>query len=234
MTMKQRSNLTALWFIPLVAFIFASGITLAGVIGWKLLKPSISSDKVIQTTQATPQGSSHKVNPSQPKPIPPSQQTAALPPAKVRFENAFNQCLNLGLFPCSWEYTQDGVLKQFTIDKKDGLIVRSTYDIGGSPISQTIISSDGNVVLHRENKMIWYFDKDGLVRRISTAASSQSRGDEPPHTYFYTIEGQMNACTCADKTTQCCASAPNLQNQPRTYCTMFALDVEFCPAPNLK
>ena len=249
--MNNKSNLTAFWFIPLVAVILAGMFTIIGVIGWKVLKSATSNQKIVVSAQPAKKSSRKTSKQVQPqKPVVPVQvpqsaaenQKTTLPqlpktglsfsPARARFEMAFAECLDRDIYPCSWQDTQDGVLKQFSIAKKEGIIVRNIHQLNNTPMSQTAISQKGQVLLYRADNTTWYFDNAGLVRHIAVGAVPRAGADDPHDSYFYDINGQLNSCVCADNTTACCERAPQLPvTSPRTYCGLFAPDGELCPLP---
>ncbi len=242
--MNQKSNFTALWFIPLVALLLAGMFTIIGVIGWKLVKSSSPKKETVVAQQPVKKAASRtttkKARPVQNVPVPAAKPAnppqlpktgLSFSPARARFEMALAQCLGSTAYPCTWQDTQDGVLKQFTLTKPDGIVGRNIRRMDNSSVSQTAISLQGRVLLYRENNTTWYFDNDGLVRHIAVGAVPKAGPDDPHDSYFYNIEGQLNACVCADKSNTCCARAPQLQGTPRTYCALFAPDAELCPLP---
>ncbi len=238
--MKQKSNFTALWFIPLVAFVLAGILTVIGVIGWRLLKPAVPQEKRVVSARSV-QGGSPRQTPTRPQPpVQPSNSSQPLlpktglsfSPARARFENALTQCLDREVYPCAWQDTQDGVIKQFTLTKPDGIVVRNIHHIDNTPLSQTAISLQGRVLLYRADNTTWYFDNAGLVRHIAVGTVANAGPDDPHDSYFYDVNGQLNACVCADNTQACCARAPQLPaTTPHTYCALFAPDNELCPLP---
>ena len=248
--MNKKSDLTAWWFIPLVALFLAGIFTIIGVIGWKFVKPAAPQQEKVVARQPVQKKSARKtVAQTRPeKPVVPTQlpqrpvneaapgflpQTGVtFAPERVRLERAFAQCLEQDEYPCAWQDTQEDVLKQFSISKKDGIIVRNMYRLDNTPLSQTAISQKGHVLLYRQNNTTWYFDNAGLVRHISIGTVPNAGPDDPHDSYFYDVNGQLNACVCADNTTACCARAPQLPaSSPRTYCGLFAPDGELCPLP---
>lgn len=238
--MEKKSNFTAFWFIPLFAFVLALGFTLLGVIGWRLLKPASVPHPTTQETalknqpshvekkQPIPEQISPQNIPSDPIPVDQMATLEVPVSAGDQFKTAFAQCLARNEYPCLWQDTQDGIVKQFAINKKEGPVVRTVENPAGTLISQTAVSQQGTVILYRKNDTTWYFDTNGLVRQISVGPG------DAYNNYFYDANGQLNSCLCADKTTTCCTQAPNLQHSPRTYCEMVSLDEEFCPSFILK
>lgn len=221
----------ALCFILLVAFIFAGLFTIAGVIGWKLVKPSLATTQKktatqsAQTVQPAPHTSRRTPQPPQPvQPVQPGRELPTQPHA--RFEMGLTQCLSRRAedYPCAWQDTQQGVLKQFKIEKYGDPMVRRVFDKGGKLLHTTAFNVQHNyIIMRQEHDTTWFFDKEGLVRQIETVLPDHSK-----NYYYYTANGQLNSCLCADRTTTCCPSAPRVAGQNR-YCRLFALDEEFCP-----
>ena len=236
--MAKKSNFsTALWFIPLVACVLAVLFTILGLIVWKVFKLSAPKPQQSAATAAPAKPGTAAKQPTQSVPAavavpvqdtrPPATTVLSFSPARARFEMAYAECLNRHTYPCAWEDNQDGVLKKFSISKEGGMVFRNTYSPGGILISQTGVSPQGNVVIYREKGYTYFFDNSGLVRRIMKEVSPLSGPDDPHHNYYYDVNGQLNACVCADKNTDCCPDAPVLSG-PRTYCGRQPLDAEFC------
>lgn len=240
--MSQKSNVTALWFIPLVSLFLAGIFTIVGVLGWQMLRPTVSKKESVASASVSNKGAVNQPNPASLKSKPAVEDAVAarfvfpatgqsFSPARDRFEQAFVQCLERDTYPCTWQDTQDGVLKQFAISKKDGIIVRNIHRLDNTPVSQTAISRKGQVLLYHQDNTTWYFDNAGVVRHISVGTIPNAKVKDPRDSYFYDVNGQLNSCVCADNTTTCCAHAPQLPQGTGTYCGLFAPDAELCPLP---
>ncbi len=238
----------AFLFISFVALILAGLFTIVGVIGWKLVKPSLAKPQKAPTAQTGKKPTKTKTNttapvtqppvrPEQPEaphpviPTPPAEpeNRAALPTEpRARFKMGLKQCLSRPpeSYPCAWQDTQSGVVKQFKIDKYGEPMVRRVFDMGGKLLSLTSLNTQHQyIIMHRDEQNInWFLDRQGIVRQIARPAKSNT---DLQDYYYYMVNGQLNACLCADKTTACCQEAPRLDGKNH-YCQLFPLDEEFC------
>ncbi len=235
--MKKSSNFTALWFIPLIALLLAGMFTLVGVIGWKLVKGTSkqTSTNVEQTAANHP---TKKVGHTPNKQEPPTQEVIAVPQVvltlptepRARFEMGLAQCLarRPETYPCAWQDTSTGVIKQFKIDKPGEPVVRRVFDMSGKLLNTLAYNPIQHyIIMYQQEDTHWFFDKSGVVRQI---ASSSATNRDLQDYYYYTVTGTLNACVCADQTTACCQNAPQV-GMNNKYCDLFPLDEEMC-VPN--
>ena len=251
---RKKPSFFAFLFIPVMGFLFAGFFTIVGVIGWRLLKPAFSAPKQgaatsVQTASADtgkkkvsgkkshrPEQPKTVEQPQTPKPPKPAEQpkqaeTASKLPTdpRERFLLGLKQCQSRPQekFPCAWQDTQAGVIKQFKMDQPGAPIVRRIFDMGGRLLNLTSFNTQqGYVLLYRDDKNVnWFFDRNGVLRQIARP----SRADfSVQDYYFYTVAGQLNSCVCADKTQACCSAAPKLEQNRTRFCELFPLDQEFC------
>ena len=241
---KKKTSLLAFLFIPVMAFIFAGFFTIIGVIGWKLVKgPSAGRTKekaaLARTDVAVPGKQLAKdKSPRAQLPQPThSPQPAQAPVSPSQFPTNPRERFFMGLkqcqahlpeqFPCAWQDTQSGVIKQFKMDKLGEPIVRRVFDMGGRLLNLTSFNTQqGYVIMHRDEQNVnWFFDRSGSVRQIARPSRANTNLQDY---YFYTVTGQLNSCVCADKTQTCCADAPDISSSGNHFCELFPLDQEFC------
>lgn len=221
-----------------MAFIFAGFFTIVGVIGWKLLKVSASQTQVVASAPVQT-AAKHAGQAEQPfrtsqteKTVHPAKESTThnLPTQpKERFALGLKQCMSRPAekFPCAWQDTQMGVIKQFKMEKPGEPIVRRVYDMGGKLLNLTSFNTQQRyVILYREGDLTWFFDKNGVTRQIARASHTVLAGGQDY--YYYMVNGQLNSCLCADKTRNCCSNAPRLSSPGNRFCELFPLDQEFC------
>lgn len=238
---RKKPSLFAFLFLPVMAFIFAGFFTIIGVMGWRLFHPDSSEGETarlaaVQTASAKPEkqpqhktsGQTQQTQPAQ-QPVS-SQETLNLPTQpRERFLLGLKQCKSRPAekFPCAWQDTQFGVIKQFKMDKPGEPIVRRVYDMGGKLLNITSFNTQqGYVILYRDDKNVnWFFDRFEVLRQVARPSKTAKNLQDA---YFYTVSGKLNSCVCADKTQACCTDAPRISSPGNRYCELFPLDQEFC------
>jgi len=236
---RKKSSLAAFLFIPVMAFIFAGFFTIVGVIGWRLLNSSASQTQEVMSASTTQTVTKPTQQPGQPSRTSQTETKVhkmqestihRLPThPKERFALGLKQCLSRPAekFPCAWQDTQQGVIKQFKMDKPGEPMVRRVYDMGGRLLNLTSFNTQQRyVIMYREGDLTWFFDRQGIVRQIARASHTITAGAQDY--YYYTVTGQLNSCLCADKTRNCCSHAPRLSRPGNRFCELFPLDQEFC------
>lgn len=236
---RKKYSLSAFLFIPVMAFIFAGFFTVVGVIGWKLVKSSDSQAQKSAVSAPAQTDSKPTEQPGQPSRVSHNEKTVHraqesttpnLPTQpKERFALGLKQCMSRPAekFPCAWQDTQMGVIKQFKMEKPGEPIVRRVYDMGGKLLSLTSFNTRQHyVILYREGDVTWFFDRNGVVRQIARVSRTVPVGGQDY--YYYMVNGQLNSCLCADKTRNCCSNAPRLSSPGNRFCELFPLDQEVC------
>lgn len=140
------------------------------------------------------------------------------------FEQGLRACLEDSIFPCGWEDSAQGVIKQYWLMGPQGPIQRGIYDMGGNLISETIATLNGTVTSYTEHNNTYYFEGGVLVKIRTTPYENCNFHDW----FFIDPAGRLDVCQCVYSTQNCCARSPYRPGTPRAYCDMHPLDSDFC------
>ena len=251
MSMQHKSsNWVALVFIPLVAVLVAAFFTLIFVVGKTIYKGASNNSALLtQTVSPAPVVPFIAVQETQEPPLPPeveeeptSQEVPSVPevcpasalPLKIEkpkrrrpitpFEQGLNACAQNGMFPCAWEDSSRGVIKQYWLMSAEGPIQRGVYDRGGNLLHETIATLGGTVTSHTEQNKTYYFEGGVLVKIRTSPYDNCNLHDW----FFINTAGQQDVCQCAYNQADCCARSPYKEGDLRAYCDLNPLDKDFC------
>lgn len=140
------------------------------------------------------------------------------------YHTGLRACQEGGIFPCAWEDSSRGMLRQYWLMSAQGPVQRGIYDRAGNLVHETIAQVSGTVTSYTEQDTTYYFEGGVLVKIRTSPYDNCNLHDW----FFINAQGKQDVCQCAYNQADCCARSAYKEGGPRTYCGINPLDRDFC------